>query len=331
MSKSNKVAVPAPTQTLNEMCDELVRLQRRRLFAIKRQSNANRSIEAFLARTLNYNNEAEEADRKAVFKAAAALRESVEATIRDKTADALLKGAKSQNIAEQAATQYAEENVHPDAALVRISAVSRSAWDTVRDASEKQMRDIAKNLPGYSLVKNTSGLAELGFAIITAEVNAQGSAFSDYSNPWKVYKRLGLAVINGEGQRRKADVEQAALHGFSPRRRAEIWAVVDSMFRHQWAGDKDAQGKNPKLSKQPVAVPAHATGPYGEVYAKFREHYASKTDATGKAWSDAHKHNAARRAMTKALVLDLWKAWNRATAANSVYDADDAALAEAAD
>lgn len=88
-------------------------------------------------------------------------------------------------------------------------------------------------------------------------------------------------------------------------RRAQIWSIVDPMFKHQWAGDKDAEGGNPVKTGNAVAVASHAVGPYGRVYGARK---ASTTDREG--WTPKHRDNDARRIMTKALVEDLWRVWN---------------------
>lgn len=83
---------------------------------------------------------------------------------------------------------------------------------------------------------------------------------------------------------------------YSPRRRAEIWTIADSMFRHQWTGaDEDA------------GTEAHATGPYGESYAR------RKAATADREWNGHRREADARRIMTKQFIEDLWKAWRACT------------------
>lgn len=58
-----------------------------------------------------------------------------------------------------------------------------------------------------------------------------------------------------------------------------------------------------------IGVPlffAKSKNRYGEVYAARRAH----TAIAHPDWTKAHSDNDARRIMTKALVEDLWRAWN---------------------
>ena len=46
---------------------------------------------------------------------------------------------------------------------------------------------------------------------------------------------------------------------YNPARRAEVWAVCsNSLFRAQWRGAKDEDGKNPTVSGKPAVVAAVA-------------------------------------------------------------------------
>lgn len=277
---------------------ELAGLQRRRVFSITQQSRAERAIESLIASTLGFRLDAEEKDRKKVFAAAKAFRLAVE------------RGGEG----------HIDDDTHAASALsalaplILAAASNRETWDTLRTAAEKEMRAQAKRLPVYDFAAGVKGFGDLALAAITAEA---GIPIGDYRTVSGLWKRLGLAVIRGERQRKKTDKAAAAEHGYSPRRRAQVWSFCsDSMFRHQVAADKDEDGKDPKKSGNPVATPAHATGPYGEVYTKRRAHTLPRVEATADLatgdpakWTPGRCHNDARRIMTKALLRDLWRVW----------------------
>ncbi len=256
---------------------EMRELQSQRRFCIKSQSRCDRSIESFIARGLGFNAEQDEKQRKAAFAEAQRIRREVE------------KGGIGRE--DHAGNRQGQ---HADAApLILLSAQARQSWDAHRTQTEKRMEVLAKSLPVWAWASGVRGLGPKGVAIIVGEAGD----LSNYATVEKLWKRLGLAVINGERQQRKSGADAAKEHGYSPARRAEIWAVADSFFRHQWRGAKDD-------------APAHAISIYGEIYAR------RKAATEGRDWTLGHRDADARRVMTKALVEHLWRAW-KACAANT--------------
>lgn len=264
----------------SEAAQRLMGLQRRRRFCIVQQSRVNRSTEAFIAAELGYsaprerdeNTErrlAASKERKALFAKAAALRKAVEA-------GGGLESGDDQVTAAASCTP-----------IILAAKLGRDAWDAMRDEAEAEMARIAKALPAFAFVQGVAGFGALGFGIVIGETGD----LANYATKERVWKRLGLAVIEGERQQRRTDADAAAKHGYSPKRRAEVWAIADSMFRHQWRGAKED-------------TPAHAIAPYGAVYA------ARKAATEGREWPPARRDADARRIMTKALVEDLWRVWN---------------------
>lgn len=260
--------------SLSPTVSALAELQTQRTHCIKSQSRADRSTEALIARYLGYSSNLDAKERLALFKRASAARKAVE------------KGGEvPPGCASQAATDLSA--LTP---IILLSAQSREAWDKHRNQTEKQMRKLARTLPVWPWVEQIRGFGDLGLAIIVAEAGD----LSNYATKERVWKRLGLAVIAGERQQKKTGAEAAAAHGYSPRRRAEIWTLLsDAMFRHQWRGAKEGEAAGP-------------AGPYGEVYASRKAHTETRE------WTLAHRHNDARRVMSKALIADLWKQWRAA-------------------
>ena len=260
-------------------------LQSTRRHCIKSISRCDRSMEAFIARANGYSNDLTDKERKATFARAKQFRLAVE------------KDGGGQECA-------AQQGQSPSAPIVRLilsSAAARGVWDDQRKDVEKAMEALAKTLPVWPWVESVRGFGPKGLAVIIGEAGD----LANYATHSRLWKRLGLAVIDGERQQRKAGTEAAAAHGFAPQRRAEVWTIGDSLFRQQWAGDKDEDGKNPKDTDKPVAVPAHALGPYGERYAR------RKAATEDRDWTPGHRDADARRVMTKALVRHLWQEWRR--------------------
>jgi hypothetical protein len=107
-----------------------------------------------------------------------------------------------------------------------------------------------------------------------------------------------------------------------------MWTLADSMLRKQWAAARDEDGGRPAETGKPVAVPAHATGHYGEIYARRKAattpriaataHLGKTVNAKGNEvihpdkWTPGRVHADAARYMFKALVKDLRVQWRLA-------------------
>jgi hypothetical protein len=151
---------------------------------------------------------------------------------------------------------------------------------------ERRLKELAQKLPIWEWWDSIHGLGALGLATIIAETGD----LSNYTNPAKVWKRMGVAVINGERQRKKKG-DEALEQGYSPRRHAVIWVVADSLLKKQ--------------------------NTYKELYVTRKTYQAEK-------WPDrkkGHWHNEARRYVGKRLLRDLWRAWGHGATANQTPDA----------
>ena len=261
-----KLALPDPVSIA-----ALSELQRQRRFCIKSQSRSDRACEAFIARYLGYKTDLPKPEGLAIWKQAAALRRAVE------------KGGEG----HQGSDSQGKPALATCTPIILHSAMSRRTWDAHRKRIEVAMRKLARSLPAWKWVEGIVGFGDLGLAIIVGETGD----LSGYATKERVWKRLGLAVVEGERQQRKAGAEAAAAHGYNPARRAEVWTIADSLFRHQWHGAKDD-------------TPAGPSGPYGAIYGQRKAHTVTRE------WTPKHQDNDARRVMCKALLEDLWRVWN---------------------
>lgn len=290
-----------PPADLEKVCLKLYELQKVRMFCIGSQSRIDRSMQSAIARDIGYNPGADESERKAVFKKAGAIIKAVEA---GEPFDRLPVG------------DPRSEMLWSFLPLIPLSAQSRIIWDEKRDAVETEMRKLAATLPVFEWVKeNAKGVGDLGLARIVGVAPAIGYINPEtgtpiYSTHEKLWKRLGLAVIAGERQQKKTDKDEAFIHGYAPRRRAEVWSVCsDTMFRQQWRG----KGKNPD---DPDA-PGYAIGPYGAVYGARKAYTLSRIAETEhlpftdrRKWTKKRCEADARRVMTKEFLRDLWRVWH---------------------
>lgn len=276
----------APTKgdlpALSTLADDLAELQFRRTTYIREVNALTNRVRAMIRRMLGWEWGMPEAERTKINKRAAAIHAAIEA-----------------------GKPIAEDEAEVAAALagdVMVFAAMRGPAELQRKTIEADMRRAARLFPAWQeWGQGVRGFGELGFAVIVAEAGDIGG----YATVSKLWKRLGLAVINGERQQKKTDADLAAAHGYNPRRRAEMYAVIaDPLFRQQWRGADEETGR--------LAGP---TGPYGEVYAREKAKAAPRIEATSELtgkekWAPLRVDRHARRLMTKALIRDLWRVWH---------------------
>lgn len=160
---------------------------------------------------------------------------------------------------------------------------ARDQFEPERKAIEKRLRALARSLPIWPWVANVKGFGDLNLAAIVGEAGDAGC----YRTPACLWKRMGLAVIGVERQRKKTNAEEAAAHGYNPARRAVAYLLGDTLIK------------------------ANGDGKYRTLYLARKEYEAARTDE-GAAKTKAHIHNRSARYMVKRALRDLWSAW-RAT------------------
>jgi len=305
---AHALATPQTHTTVAQLMQE----QKRRIFTIKEQNGSVSRIEHLIVQTLGH--DGTEKNRKEAFARARAFRLAVE------------RGAEGQ-LTDDNQIDTALRAIAP---LVIQSAAARAQWPILRKKVEKEMERLAKTLPGADYVATVKGLGWLGYAVIQAEA---GEPLSEYRSVSGLWKRMGLAVLDGRRQRLVRDKEEAIRQGYNPARRAEIYTFLsDSMFRQQWNGERlncESCGTTTKFEWKnglPVCkecgaagddsevVLAHAAGHYGEVYARRRAVTGPRILATDnfddkdrEKWTPKRCDNDARRVMSKSLLRDLYR------------------------
>lgn len=168
-----------------------------------------------------------------------------------------------------------------------------------RKETEKALLGLAARLPCAAWCKTVPGFGLLSLATI---VGSAGD-LANYPDKSKLWKRMGMAVIDGRSQRRVKDTEGAARQGYAPARRAEIFVIGDNLLR----------AKNPE---------------YRAVYDARKAHEIARAEAAGlkivpaakipkaraaEFMSEGHIHRRAKRYIEKRLLKKLWQAWRAAT------------------
>ena len=264
----------------------IVEAQKVRRFCVVSQSRCDRSIESLIAQSLGYNPNETETERKAKFRQASDIRKSVE------------KGGDGPYAIETHSLAAVPSYLRT---MILSSAQSRALWDEQRKSAEKEMERLADSLPVAAWARQVQGFGKTSRVSLAIIIGEAGRPLSEFATVSKLWKMLGLAVINGERQRKMTDKEAAAQHGYSPKRRAELYVVGSiSLFMQQKPGMK-----------------------YRDIYDRRRAHTAPRIEATADLhrkhpakWTPGRCDNDARRIMTKALIADLWGEWRKSTPSN---------------
>lgn len=163
---------------------------------------------------------------------------------------------------------------------------AREVFATQRAATEKLLEREAKTLP---LAAYVAGIRGFGIASLAALIGETGD-LRNYSTHSKLWKRLGLAVIDGGRQRRIAG-DAAIAHGYCAERRSVMWNIGQCVLKSQ----------SVRVDKETGEVLREA-GTYRRIYDARKAYEAGRTETA------AHAHNRATRYMEKAIVRDLWAA-----------------------
>lgn len=172
---------------------------------------------------------------------------------------------------------------------------------------ERQMVKVAKQLPAFEFAKSVKGFGDVSFATIVGECGDIGT----YKSIAAVWKRLGLAVINGNRQGAPgagASSEDWERHAYNKQRRSVAWNarqnVIDGMGKWRPEFGEDVRA-NPELTE------------YQCVYAERARHEAEKLGLPvtmsdkGKESYKKHVANRAHRYVEKRLIKHLYLAWRR--------------------
>ena len=272
------------------MSIEIIRMaHRQRRYAIKQQSRMDRALESFIR--INYTDwtwsEDEEsgpsdADR-------ARWKKQVEKIIKDARDD-------------RGDPEVIE--------LVKATDAGRAPFDKVRKDREKKMEQLAASLPAVDWIKSIHGAGLLGLATIVGEAGD----LSNYSNPSKLWKRLGFAPyqgLAGSSWKRKTwrpraltDDEWIA-NPFSGEKYGLMHQIAIWLVNAQWIGAKKVDDGSDE---------GKPNGPYGQIYYERRQH----TFQTHPDWTKQHRRMDALRITMKAFLKELLLAWHAAEKKNAV-------------
>jgi hypothetical protein len=187
--------------------------------------------------------------------------------------------------------------------------MARQQIEPHRLSVEKVLENLAKDLPVADVVEETKGLGYLGLAGIVGEAGAVG----EYRTVQGLWKRFGLAVIDGKKQGKRTDAIEALEHGYSPPRRSVMWNVGCGLIGGMGNGVRPVIGESmedrPDLSQwqklfvQRLRFEAE----------RDPSHRKDDVERKGDTYESYSKHaaNRARRYVEKQFLRHLWCLWKR--------------------
>ena len=255
-----------PKAQLSAICAELQSLQRRRAVVIKsRIMQANR-LQAVIAGTIGYHSGMTEKDRqKKMVEASKLIRD-----VSDGSADSPMKD------------------------IILVTLIGIDAFNTLQKQIEKEMFPLAKELPvanGKQSWINREQQKGFGVPLLSVVIGETGD-LANYSNPGKVWRRLGCApwTFDGKtlmgktwrsGKYGKLPASEWEAFGYSPRRRSIAYLIGECLLKN----NKSAYRKR-----------------YDETKAAVKAKHPD--------YSDGRCHNHGLLLMTKLLLKNLWLEWN---------------------
>jgi hypothetical protein len=197
----------------------------------------------------------------------------------------------------------------PIAPILQVFMMARDVLERARKYEEEQIEKLARELPIWAWIRDeVRGCSALTLGLIVGEAcGAELSTIDQYDGPAKLWKRFGLAIVEGERQGRRSDPDLAALHGYSPSRRSRLWVAGDCLIK---AGEKGKYYQIYRARKDYLTE----RGWCGKCHAKNE-----KTDR--EVCTPAHLHNSAKRYMEKAFLKDLWREWRKDATAEARTEA----------
>lgn len=275
--------------TTDELCHSIRAYHRERLFWMDQRKRLANALGAFLRRAEGWNLDLPAKEQNAILA-------RVNAAI--KAGEQCLKtGELPDNPLFEQFDELIVESLH-----------GRAPFERMEHQALLAMNKLVRKLPVWTAWGNDiHGLGEASLGTIVGEAGN----LSNYATHSKLWKRMGLAVIDGVrqgGLRSNAAAEQWIAHGYSGKRRSFVFVIGEVMIR---GGTYRAVYDSAKEFERAKAVAA----------GKIVEPASARTKADPDHFiSDGHIHKRAQRKMEKRLLRDLWRAWNAAEDQPSVAE-----------
>lgn len=184
---------------------------------------------------------------------------------------------------------------------------AKEPFEALRKQYEKAISAAVRDLLiWHDFVAPVKGISEVWFGLIISEAGDIGA----YPKHDRLWKRMGLAVIEGERQRKCVDAEKAAKHGYSPVRRSTMWVVGNGLIGGMGNGYRPMSGEDIDAME--------GRSPYEKLFMHRLRREAEKDPSArlpdkpdGKESYTLAAKMKAKRYVEKKFLRDLWVAWRR--------------------
>lgn len=266
---------------------------RKRVFMMEQRKRSDLALGAYLRVELGWSKDLPKSERDAIAAEASEMMAAGERMVRKEMKVAAGK--------KQRAVKEKPIDFHDQLEVIKGTIQGRIHFSTLEETAAEHMDALGRSLPIWPWFSESVFKSS---AVSLAVILAETGDLSGYAGPAKLWKRMGLAVMNGTrqgGLRKTAAAEEWIEHGYSARRRAIMFVIGDVLVKQK--------------------------GPYRDLYLQRKEIERAKAQAAGlivapsakipekrkhEFMSDGHIHRRAQRYMEKRLLRDLWKAWERA-------------------
>lgn len=236
----------------DDTIDKIRYWHRQRRYAMDQRKRLDLALGAFVRMMLGWRKDLPDAERKAIATAAAAMVDNPE-------------GSEWEQVI-----------------LAQIEA--RAPFAANEAKALKNMKALAETLPVWTeFCAPIRGFGSGSLAVILAEAGP----LQNYATIAKLWKRMGLAVMDGVrqgGLAKGSGAEAWIAHGYSPVRRSFVWNIGDTMIK----GNRDGVYRTCYLARKAYEL------------------------ARDPAMAPIKAHRRAQRYMEKRLLKHLWQAWRRA-------------------
>lgn len=268
---------------LDQICKHIKASHRERMFAMDTRKRAGNALGAFIRRALGWRVKMPEKERNAIAAQAAGAIKAGEAFAR--TGE------------EQSNQIYLRFKTLIDAAIE-----SRGPFDLVEHEAKLEMCRWVRKLPVWTdWAKDIPGVGEATVGTIIGEAGD----LTRYATPAKLWKRMGVAVVDGRRQGRpgpNASTTTWIAEKYSPRRRSYMWVAGDVFVKiagpYRAVYDRVKAEEMAKAAARGQTVEPAATG-------------NAKKDPT-RYMSAGHIHLRAKRRTEKIFLRNLLRHWRAA-------------------
>lgn len=196
--------------------------------------------------------------------------------------------------------------------VVESALMARGPMTEIEVNSSKSMVELAKTLPVYSWWQ---GNVFKDGAISLAVIIGEAGDLSQYSNPGKLWKRMGLAVIDGVrqgGLTKGAAAEDWIEHGYNRVRRSRMFVIGDTLIKNPGGKYRQVYLERKAYEQAKAKEMGLIVAPSAKIPAKRKSEFIS----------DGHIHRRSQRYMEKRLLKNVWQAWRRQAVTDGDYHLD---------